>query len=97
MKKNPMKITPDDANVTPEERDLMNKSFDHPNSPDDEKLRQAELDNTDEEGNLLNEQGMRDDLTGEDLDVPGSSADDADELIGREDEENNLYSNADTD
>ena len=32
------------------------------------------------------------DLTGEDLDVPGSELDDADEAIGKEDEENNYYS-----
>ncbi len=30
--------------------------------------------------------------TGEDLDVPGAEADDADEEIGEEDEENNYYS-----
>ena len=97
MKKTPLKIIPDDANVTPEERDLINESFEHPDSIDDQKLERASLDNTDNEGNLLNVQGMSDDRTGEDLDVPGSAADDADEAIGREDEENNLYSNADTD
>ena len=31
-------------------------------------------------------------LPGEDLDVPGSELDDADEQIGEEDEENNYYS-----
>ena len=31
-------------------------------------------------------------LTGEDLDVPGSELDDADEEIGEEDEENDYYS-----
>ena len=31
-------------------------------------------------------------LLGEDLDIPGSELDDADELIGEEDEENNYYS-----
>lgn len=35
------------------------------------------------------------DFTGGDLDVPGSELDDAQEKIGSEDEENNLYSNAD--
>lgn len=33
-----------------------------------------------------------DDLSGSDLDVPGSELDDAQEEIGSEDEENNLYS-----
>lgn len=32
------------------------------------------------------------DFTGEDLDVPGAELDDEDEMIGREDEENNYYS-----
>lgn len=32
------------------------------------------------------------DLTGEDLDVPGTELDDANEEIGEEDEENNFYS-----
>ena len=31
-------------------------------------------------------------LTGEDLDIPGAELDDADEEIGKEDEENNYYS-----
>lgn len=39
-----------------------------------------------------NEKSFEDDLTGEDLDVPGSEFDDEDEMIGREDEENNYYS-----
>ena len=50
------------------------------------------LDDVDEDGEALNESS--DDLihTGEDLDVPGSEADDANESIGEEDEENNYYS-----
>lgn len=39
-----------------------------------------------------NEKDFREDMTGEDLDVPGSEADDAQENIGSEDEENNYYS-----
>ncbi|SDG52704.1 hypothetical protein SAMN04487996_119154 [Dyadobacter soli] len=39
-----------------------------------------------------NEKSFEDDLTGDDLDVPGSEYDDEDEEIGREDEENNYYS-----
>jgi len=47
------------------------------------------LDNTDLDGDLLNE---KDDVSGEDLDVPGASDDDDNEAIGEEDEENNSYS-----
>lgn len=39
-----------------------------------------------------NEKSFADDEDGDDLDVPGAAADDADEEIGSEDEENNYYS-----
>lgn len=39
-----------------------------------------------------NELDFTDDLTGEDLDVPGSELDDKQENVGSEDEENNYYS-----
>ena len=39
-----------------------------------------------------NELDFQDLVTGEDLDVPGSEMDDANEMIGSEDEENNYYS-----
>jgi hypothetical protein len=39
-----------------------------------------------------NEKDFNDDLTGGDLDIPGSELDDELELIGSEDEENNYYS-----
>src|SRR5688572_29286230 len=40
----------------------------------------------------LNEKDFKDDVTGGDLDIPGSELDDAQEEIGSEDEENNGYS-----
>jgi hypothetical protein len=39
-----------------------------------------------------NEKGFEDDMSGSDLDVPGSELDDEQEFIGLEDEENNYYS-----
>jgi hypothetical protein len=39
-----------------------------------------------------NESDFNDDVSGSDLDVPGSELDDEQELIGNEDEENNYYS-----
>lgn len=39
-----------------------------------------------------NEKDFEDDLTGSDLDIPGSELDDDLEFIGSEDEENNYYS-----
>ncbi len=56
---------------------------------DNEDLYRAELDDTDLEGEKLNENT---DVSGKDLDVPGEEDDDADEAIGEEDEENNEYS-----
>ncbi len=73
------------ADVSKEERELLEKSETSTGSPDDELLQQAALDSTDEDGTPLNE---RTDQSGSELDVPGSEEDDSDE----EDEENNPYS-----
>lgn len=45
-----------------------------------------------EEGRSRNEKAFKDDMSGSDLDVPGSELDDQQERIGSEDEENNYYS-----
>ena len=80
-----------ETNVTNQEReDLSRAANDMPG--DDEGLREAALDDTDEDGTLLNEEGLDRSISGDDLDVPGSELDDADEAIGEEDEENNDYS-----
>lgn len=44
------------------------------------------------EPDAMNEKDFRDDVSGEDLDVPGAELDDDMEEIGEEDEENNYYS-----
>jgi hypothetical protein len=79
----------DGTNVTPEERALLEQTADSMASEDDLDRIKATLDNTDEDGEPLNEQV---DASGEDLDVPGSEDDDDDEELGEEDEENNSYS-----
>ncbi len=43
-------------------------------------------------GRGFNEKVFKDDMSGDDLDVPGSELDDQQERIGSEDEENNYYS-----
>jgi hypothetical protein len=83
--------------ITPEELSLLDDSINNINDGDDVNLKRSALDNTDEEGELLNEKSMADDISGEDLDVPGAEDDDHLEQIGEEDEENNSYSDADTD
>jgi hypothetical protein len=40
----------------------------------------------------MNERDFEDNLSGNDLDVPGSELDDLQEKVGSEDEENNYYS-----
>lgn len=86
-----------DAEISPEERALMDESMENSMSEDNDNLRRSELDNADEEGDLLNGETVRQALTGDSLDVPGAELDDANEDIGAEDEENNSYSQADTD
>ena len=85
-----------DADISSEERHLLDESIENSFSRDNENLKRSALDNTDEEGVLLNEDSSADDYTGEDLDIPGADLDDANERIGEEDEENNGYSEADT-
>jgi hypothetical protein len=80
-----------DANVTEQEKeDLAVTAHDMPG--DDENLREAALDNTDEDGTPLNEGSFKINISGSDLDIPGAELDDDEEDIGEEDEENNDYS-----
>jgi len=80
-----------DADVTPEDLQMLSAA-DQNRDMDDADLEEAKLDETDEDGDPLNEPRASYGQTGADLDVPGSEDDDADENIGEEDEENNYYS-----
>ena len=82
-----------DADVTPEDLAILDAADHNMDTQDSANLMHSSLDSSDEDGDPLNEAGsITNDLSGQDLDVPGSGADDADELIGEEDEENNYYS-----
>jgi len=59
-----------------------------PENPTKHKRRNEKPDNA-------NEKTFEEDMTGEDLDVPGNSDDESDMGNGKEDEENNYYSEAD--
>jgi len=83
----------EDADVTAEEKEALERT-DNMNTQDNENLYRAELDDTDLDGEKLNEDS--DNVSGKDLDVPGEEDDDANEEIGEEDEENNEYSLGDT-
>lgn len=81
----------DDTDVTPLERDLLRDTAESGAGSEDLDVRRAKLDNTDDDGDLLNEDEGHP-LSGRDLDVPGSEDDDEFEDSGAEDEENNAYS-----
>lgn len=78
-----------DGNVTPEEKFALREAAETLPTQDQENLRRAKLEKRDEDGELLNE---KTNVSGSDLDVPGSEDDDENEEIGEEDEENNSYS-----
>lgn len=82
------------SNVTKDEKKTLADTEYMP-THDEDRLRQAKMDNTDFQGEALNEKGFGQTHTGSDLDVPGAGLDDANERIGEEDEENNPYSLSD--
>lgn len=85
-------LTPDDNsenNITPLETTMLDNAG---AGEEDESIDDASLDNTDEDGDMLNENTTGDTESGDELDVPGSEEDDENEAIGEEDEENNSYS-----
>ncbi|HQW92068.1 MAG TPA: hypothetical protein PKY28_03175 [Ferruginibacter sp.] len=83
-----------DAEISAAERLLLDESLDNSVSVDNNNLRRSALDSVDADGDPVNENSFN--LTGEDLDIPGSELDDEAEETGAEDEENNGYSRADT-
>ena len=85
-----IKDNPDTNVSAAEKNDLRIAANDMPG--DDENLRKAALDNTDDDGTPLNEGSFKNDVSSDDLDIPGADLDDEDESVGDEDEENNDYS-----
>lgn len=82
----------EDSNVSDIEKDDLEETATNMPTPDETSLKESALDNTDNDGELLNEGSFKNDLSGDDLDIPGAELDDTDEEIGEEDEENNEYS-----
>jgi hypothetical protein len=85
-------IVEDSSMVSDTERKLLDDSANDMPTRDEQALRRASLDSTDNEGEPLNERTSFNAISGSDLDVPGSEEDDQNEDIGEEDEENNPYS-----
>ncbi len=84
-----LNLNQQDANVTKEERKILDDAANKMQTADQQALEQATLDQEDDEGEPLSEKTA---LSGGDLDVPGSELDDNNEEIGEEDEENNSFS-----
>jgi hypothetical protein len=82
-----------DADVTAEDLALLGDPDQDMDMNEDEFVRKEGLDDTDADGDPLNEAASDEDSTGDDLDVPdaGNSEPDAD-AMGQGDEENNYYS-----
>jgi len=85
-------VTENSSDVSRLERKLLDDSANDMPTRDEQSLRRAGLDSTDNEGEPLNERTSSNAVSGSDLDVPGAESDDASEDIGEEDEENNPYS-----
>ena len=75
----------------PSGEDIFSKSKEEGNINPEDISRTKELSENDRPGKN-NEKDFSDDVSGGDLDVPGSELDDAQEKNGSEDEENNYYS-----
>jgi hypothetical protein len=100
-------INSENKNTTTEER--IERNLDNLDYPANEDIynQEEKLEDIDPEGisgerivinndNYDNEWKQNSDKLGNDLDIPGAELDDELEDIGSEDEENNFYSNADT-
>ena len=83
------------SNVSREEKNDLQQADENMPTKDDQSIVDATLDSEDADGEPLNEEGFGEDVSGDDLDIPGADADDANEEIGEEDEENNVYSASD--
>jgi hypothetical protein len=78
-----------ESDVSEDEKIALQRTADDVDTLDNEQFYTAQLDDTDFDGEKLNEEIN---ATGNDLDVPGAEDDDDNEEIGEEDEENNSYS-----
>lgn len=85
-------MTPQD-NTNEQNENLKEMNY----SPENDIFNQEEHVSLDGNGNPILNEKIDQERLGDNLDVPGSSADDAMEAIGSEDVENNFYSLSDND
>ncbi|MES2648690.1 MAG: hypothetical protein V4717_17570 [Bacteroidota bacterium] len=87
-----------DADITSEEIELLDQGGPVERDSDSDNLMRSKLDDTDMEGEPLNEISTGTSLDGSDLDSADlDNADPTKEALGQNDEENSVYSVADTD
>lgn len=81
-----------EADVTQGEIGLLQRTDEDMPTEDNNRLRDAALDDQDFEGERLNEGSLATDVSGDDLDITGTDGDDASLALGNEDEENDIQS-----
>jgi hypothetical protein len=81
-----------EADVSADERRALQGADNYLPSEDDNQLRRASMDNTDFEGDALNEQSFGAVRSGVDLDIPESVDETKTDALGQGDEENKYYS-----
>jgi len=77
--------------IYPESDDIYSKSDEEKDIDPEDISKIKDLNENDKDGSSL-KKDFNDDISGRDLDIPGSELDDKLEDIGSEDEENNYYS-----
>src|ERR1700742_1853217 len=82
-----LKLSPG-SNVSRDERRALANVDNREADTEDEVLNEAALDSTDDDGDPLNEESFGEDVSGDDLDIPGADDDELDEEVGDGDEEN---------
>jgi hypothetical protein len=85
------KLDPEGYPMYPESEDIYGKSHKESRINPEDPSQQKDPTDIIKSG-INNEKDFDDDVSGSDLDIPGSELDDDLEFIGSEDEENNYYS-----
>jgi hypothetical protein len=81
-----------EADVSSTEATLLTRADEEMPDEDDQRLRRAELDKTDSQGDLLNEGSLATSVSGSDLDTAANQGDIDNDALGQGDEENSHYS-----
>lgn len=81
-----------EADVSEQERTVLARADEDMPTVDDSRLREAELDQTDDEGDQLNEGSLGTSVSGSDLDTNTLSGGNERDAMGQGDEENSHYS-----